>query len=449
MARPGQTYFVPGVRIMMLGPLSTGRDDGTELTTLRPDIIKVEVTLVNHGSGQYCITLNNWYDTLPADRRKDASVRGNEIINTTTDQPLWPRWKYNDFQTIQFGNRLRIDMRYWPKPDDDLKESAPDDAMNQDWVPMISGPVSDMRFTFSETEGARVMICGEDDLCCLKNKNGKKVDYWSVAEKDIVDDTIKRSGCPLSLAPPGAPWPTFTESEAKAMAEAHFEGQSYLDYLKHFAERMDMEVFMEQRNLDDVGAGVDFHFEPARSKTKPTQAYRLERGRNLIQFVPDLRVVDQWTRVKLCGKDHSQSSTNQICAEVPQEGAPPPEPLDNELYREATDPPLVSGPEWRRRCFGENPHNEINQRGIDQERANVMADAVYRKRAREFLKVDGETIGLPRIRAGKYVEIRGMRPPFDGFYYCEKTVHTYGPTGLRTRFLARRPGMPFPPYGET
>ena len=63
----------------------------------------------------------------------------------------------------------------------------------------------------------------------------------------------------------------------------------------------------------------------------------------------------------------------------------------------------------------------------------------------QFLKIDTVTLGLPRLRAGKYAEYRGMRPPFDGFYYVEKSEHTYGDDGLRTHFTARRPGMPFRP----
>jgi phage protein D len=124
-----------------------------------------------------------------------------------------------------------------------------------------------------------------------------------------------------------------------------------------------------------------------------------------------------------------------------------PEPVADELHIDTArnDEPLTSGPEWRRRKFGLNPHTEINQRSIDAERAQVMADALYRKRAREFLKIDTVTIGLPRLRAGKHVEYRGMRPPFDGFYYVEKSEHTYGDDGLRTHFTARRPGMPFRP----
>jgi hypothetical protein len=446
--RPGQTYFVPGVRVMRLGPLTPSPEPGVEITEIKPDILGVEVTRVNHGSGQYCITVNNWFDALPRDRSATPPLGGGREIIGATGNPLWPRFKYNDFKVLDFGMRLRIDMRYWPEPEPALEVAAPDDARAQRWVPMIAGPITDMRFSFG-ADGAKLTVCGEDDLCCLKNKNPQKVDYWARPEKEIIDDVIRRSGCPLALAPPRTPLPSFTESEGKALAEAHFEGQSYLDYLMHFAERMDCEVFVEFRSLDDPGSGIELHFERSRSRTPPDrtlrEVYVLERGKNLVDFNPDLKVVDQWTSVTLTGRDHHQNSPNTISATVP-----PPDVLDDELHRDAArgDPPLVSGPEWRRRKFGPNPHHEYNQRGLDQERAQVMADAVYRRRAREFLKIHVTTIGLPRLRAGWHVEIRGLRPPFDGFYYVEHSVHTFGPGGLVTTFTARRPGMPYPPYGE-
>jgi hypothetical protein len=145
-----------------------------------------------------------------------------------------------------------------------------------------------------------------------------------------------------------------------------------------------------------------------------------------------------------------------ICKTVPQSPDPllpcpapgaNPDPLADELPIDTKrgDEPMVSGPEWRRRKFGLNPETKNNQRGIDSERALVMADALYRQRAREFLKVECVTLGLPRLRAGRYVEFRGMRAPFDGFYYVEKSEHIYGDDGFRTYFTARRPGMPFRP----
>ena len=449
--RPGQTYFVPGVRVLRLSQMPhPGPDfEAQEIVELRQDILQVTVTRPCTGAAQYCITLNNWFDSLPRDRAEGVGPR-EQIVN---GQPVWPRFKYNDFTVLDFGMRLRIDMRYFPDPETTLSTT---DQQAQKFVPMVSGPITDMQFAFSDQEGARLKICGEDDLCILKNKNPKKVDYWAVCEKQIVDDVLFRAKFPLPLAPPVIPWPTFTESTAKALAEAHFEGQSYLDYLCKFAERWDFEVFLEYVSLDDPNSGL----EPSRCRTPPDQTLRevyvVERGKNLVEFNPDLKVVDQWTSVTFCGHDHHWQNPAMIAATAPANPNPlppfpgpaaSPDPVDDELHIDAArgDEPLTSGPEWRRRKFGLNPQTCINQRGIDAERAQVMAEAIYRQRAREFLKVDTVTIGLPRLRAGRHVEYRGMRPPFDGFYYVENSVHTYGDDGLRTHFKSRRPGMPFRP----
>lgn len=446
-ARPGQTYFVPGVRVMRLDRLpKPGPEKGKEIEELRQDIISVTVTRPCSGAAQYCITLNNWFDSLPRDR--SVGVGPREELEPGTANPVWPRFKYNDFKVLDFGMRIRIDMRYFPDPEPTLSTS---DQQAQKWVPMVSGPISDMRFTFSDRDGARLEVCGEDDLCILKNKNPKKCDYWARPEKEIVDDVLRRAGFPLPLATPAIPWPKFTESAGKALAEAHFEGQSYLEYLMKFAERWDFEVFIEYVSLDDPDSGLEFHFEPCRCRTPPDktlrEVYIIERGKNLIEFNPDLRVVDQWTSVTFCGHDHSWQNPRMITATAPPPGGP--DPLADELHIDAArgDEPLTSGPEWRRRKFVPNPHSEINQRGIDHERAQVMAESLYRRRAREFLKVRAVTIGLPRLRAGKHVEFRGMRPPFDGFYYVEKSEHTYADDGFRTHITARRPGMPFRPKG--
>ena len=457
-ARPGQTYFVPGVRVLRLSKMPhPGRDvEAQEIVELRQDILSVTVTRPCTGAAQYCIVLNNWFDSLPRDRVTGVGPR-EQLVN---NEPAWPRFKYNGFKVLDFGMRLRIDMRYFPDPEKTLSTT---DKQAQRFVPMISGPISDIRFTFSDRDGARLEVCGEDDLCILKNKNPKKVDYWARPEKEIVNDVLRRANFPLPLAKPLIPWPTFTESAGKALAEAHFEGQSYLEYLMKFAERWDFEVFIEYVSLDDPDSGLEFHFEPSRCRTPPDKTlhdvYLVERGKNLIEFRPELRVVDQWTSVTFTGHHHHWQNPAMISATTPKNPnplgpfpSPPasPDPLADELHIDpALDEPLTSGPEWRRRKFGLNPNTEINQRGIDAERAQIMSESLYRKRSREFLKIEAVTIGLPRLRAGKHVEFRGMRPPFDGFYYVEKSVHTYGDDGLRTDLIARRPGMAFRPKDGT
>src|SRR3954471_2952352 len=153
-ARPGATYFVPGVRILKLGDICDKKGAQEILTELDPDILKVEVTRVNTGVCQYCITLNNWFDTLPADRKGSEPAGKREALRK--GEPVWPRFKYNDFSVLNFGVRLRIDMRYFPDPIQGLSDS---DKAAQRWVPMIAGPITDMKFTFDSGEGARLTVC--------------------------------------------------------------------------------------------------------------------------------------------------------------------------------------------------------------------------------------------------------------------------------------------------
>src|SRR5581483_6741568 len=68
-----------------------------------------------------------------------------------------------------------------------------------------------------------------------------------------------------------------------------------------------------------------------------------------------------------------------------------------------------------------------------------------RRQARQSFTIDAETLGSPRLRPGKWVEIRGLGPPFDGFFYVTRAIHTLNEQGYRTRISGERAGMPIPP----
>ena len=453
-SRPGRSYFVPEVRVAALGALTSGRDHGDVLAELQSDVLGVEVTRVNTGAGQYSITLNNWYDTLPADRDPAGEAAGQRETllgsgRRDRRQPVWPRWKYADLSRLTFGQRLRIDMRYWP-PDAD----AGADARGRDaeepaqWVPMISGPITDMKFVFATGEGARLEIAGEEDFTTLRAKNPNRVTYGGRSDLDIVQDVLRRAQYPLPLASPGRRWPPFATSTAEALHEEHAQGQSYLEYLQKFAERLDLEIFLEFADLASADAGLAFHMEPARSRvrpdTAPREVYVLEREKNLVAFAPTIKVEPQFTSVTVRGR-HRDHNRAEAVRRVAQRAV-----LDDELHVDPAyrDPALDSAPAWRERMYGPNDYVAPNRSNIDDARAAALAEAMLRRQARDFMTVQGTTIGLPMLRPGRHVEIRGYRAPFDGYFYVTRTVHSFGEGGMRTQFTARRPGMPRPEAGE-
>lgn len=446
-ARPGTSYYVPGVRIVKLSPtIQAGGEAGQLLDRdVLADVLSVEVTRVATGASTYKIRLNNWYTSTATDRSGEAdeltALAARE--STRAGSPHWPRFKYNDFSLLAFGDRLRIDMRYMPEPVADRGTRLQNN--DRAWVPMISGPITDMRFTFGVSEGARVEISGEDDLSALKDKVNRRIIMDRLGEVNIVRQALARARYPIAtIATPLVDYPGFATNDSQGLREAIQRGQSSLDLINKLGERLDFEVFVEFRSLDDPASPLEFHFEPCRARVLGL-GFELDRERDLLEFTPTIKVVDQYSVVHVLGRHRDPLLDEPVGGEAQHTI------VTDELHRDASrDGPLRSAGEVRERFFPNrsNPHEVPNQSNMDPVRADWYAEAVIRRKAREFFTIQAATLGQPRLRPGQHVEIRGMRPPFDGFYYVTQVVTTYGADGLRSRISASRPGMELPPYRE-
>lgn len=57
--------------------------------------------------------------------------------------------------------------------------------------------------------------------------------------------------------------------------------------------------------------------------------------------------------------------------------------------------------------------------------AQAIADAVFDRRARRFVRVDATCQGNPGLRVGTHVELRGLGPRFDNTYYVVRARHRF------------------------
>lgn len=446
-ARPGTSYYVPGVRLVGLSAtLQAGGEAGRVLDRdVLADVLSVEVTRVASGASTYKIRLNNWYTSTAADRAGESDTFSALTARESTGSggPRWPRFRYNDFSLLAFGTRLRIDMRYMPEPVVDAAARARNN--DRAWVPMISGPITDMRFTFGASEGARVEISGEDDLSALKDKVQRRIIMDRLGEVNIVRQALARARYPLTrIADPLVSYPLFATNDSQGLREAIQRGQSYLDLIQKLGERLDFEVFLEFSDLDAAASPLEFHFEPCRARVL-SLGFAIDRERDLLDFTPTIKVVDQYSVVHVLGRHRDPLLAEPVGGEAAHTI------VADELHRDPSrDGELKSAGEVRARFFPnrDNPHEVPNQSNMDPVRADWYAEAVIRRKAREFFTIEASMLGQPRLRPGQHVEIRGMRPPFDGFYYVTQVVTTYSGDGLRSRITASRPGMELPPYTE-
>lgn len=446
--RPGTAFFAPGVRIQRLGSLQPGRQEGEDLPAdVVADVRSVEITRVHNGASQYTIVLNNAYTSTAADRR--GPPREGEQELRSRDRHVWPRYKYTAFDLLTFGQRLRIDLRYWPEESGGQPgtDGGRDNGSGRgSWVPLVAGPITDMRFTFGGS-GTSLTVSGEDDLSQLKDRRTVRHEFDAVPERDLVVQLLTLAGYPLtSLAQERVDWPSFATT-GDAPAEAIDDGQSYLEFLQKLADRLDLEVFVEFVDLDDPQAGVELHVEPARSAQPPQESsgavYTVEQGKSLLSYAPRIKIVDQPSEVLVRGRHRDRERPRRV------EGRADRDDVRDELHVDpALDDDLAPAADVRNHFFPDRPNPLVlsNETNLDDERGRHLALVGLRRKARELFTIDGSTIGLPRLRPGNHVEIRGLTPPFDGFFYLTKTVHSYGVSGYATSFSARRPGMPLPPY---
>ncbi len=87
-----------------------------------------------------------------------------------------------------------------------------------------------------------------------------------------------------------------------------------------------------------------------------------------------------------------------------------------------------------------DPREEIvvNEPVFTPTQARNRAVALLTERQKQMVKCTGTTIGLPDLRAGKKVRIKGVGPTFSGTYFITETTHTIGASGYTTNFSARR-----------
>jgi uncharacterized protein len=449
--RHGTRFFAPEVRVSKLSP--TLKDAGEVGQELAPDVLgdlmRAEVSRVNSGISTYTLTFNNWLLTAAEGRGEQGNDagKGTQAELEAKGKVPWPRFKYNDLAVLRFGDRLRIDMRYVPES----AGAAPDGGHTRlDWTPMVSGPITDIQFSFAGGQGAQLTVSGEDDLSALKDKVEKWVPTKGrPAELSTVKQALKQANFPLApSAHPLVDYPEFVTQDGHGVQET-LAGQSVLEFITKLAERLDFEVFLEFANTNDPASPLGFHFEPYRGRAKPIEelrsVFRLDRERNLLDFNPTIKVGDQYSTVVVKGRHRDPLQAR----EVKGEGGPA--DISDELHiDDKVDEPLASGPQVRAAFFGkrENKYVLPNQPNLDDERASWAAKAVLRKKARELFNIEATTVGVPLLRPGHHVEIRGMRVPFDGYYYVTKTIHTFGADGYRTKISASRPGMQLPKQRE-
>jgi len=188
-------------------------------------------------------------------------------------------------------------------------------------------------------------------------------------------------------------------------------------FLMERARRIGYELTMTYQEKNRV----TFHFRPTSEVLRRT--YILEWGVSLISFQPTFRTADQVSKVTVRGWDPKKKKPivkTATRADLKDQKVVDPNMLgvnDPQVAQEVTvDRPIAS-------------EKEAKKYAID----------ILRQKATELITAKGKTIGVPDLRAGVKVQIKGLGR-FSGTYVITDTTHTIGDGGYTTDFGARMEG---------
>ncbi len=303
-------------------------------------------------------------------------------------------------------------------------------------VPVVSGPITSLRPAFPDSGAPTIRISGTDGMQKLKDSKprpGQQVFYRDKADWEIVEQVAQRAPNNMQVHIPDKTGPRHPLVVQKNQDDASF--------LMERAKRIDYDCYV----TSDVVTGTQtLHFEPPADGRPgmPVRAFQLTYGPglaaarggraatggplvpNLIEFTPTLTAAAQVSSVTVRGWDPRTKQPIGVTAT-------------------AHDLPSgqgsgLTGPAAATEALGGREDTVIDMPVASEQEARVLAAALLRERAYQFITGTGRVAGLPELRPRDMLEIHGVGLRFSGNYYVTQVEHTLSASGFFTGFRARR-----------
>jgi uncharacterized protein len=339
------------------------------------DVIEVKVVLDIENMSSFELVVSNW---------DDAKLE----------------LKYSDTQTFDIGRRVHVQMGYADR-----------------LLSMIVGQISTLSPKFPESGSPTISISGIDGMMQLKDSKPKENEtkkYVDMADWEIAQNVAARNTLRCVVTAEGEKHPLVIQ-----------KNQDDAQFLKERAARIDFECFI----LTDQDTGEDtlYFIRPTDGRSSDTiRVYEFEWGVNLIHFNPSITLSGQVSTVTVRGWDPQNKQA---------------------IVYTATAADLLGEDSGKGKTGADAAKKHVKRRSeivVDtvvstDEEAKTLAKHLLQERANTFITGSGQVIGLPDLRPGDNISLKGLGNRFSGSYYVKKVEHLFNQeTGYRSTFEVRR-----------
>lgn len=152
--------------------------------------------------------------------------------------------------------------------------------------------------------------------------------------------------------------------------------------------------------------------------------YQLEWGKSLISFRPDLTTANQVSEVVVTG--WNPQAKRRVVGRATRRD------LETRALGVERDIRTIE------RSMAQRVEVIADRPVYSEREARALAKETLERISKGMIKARGSTVGLPDLKSGTYLEIRGLGDLFSGNYFVTESTHTVNNSGYITTFSARK-----------
>jgi phage protein D len=279
----------------------------------------------------------------------------------------------------------------------------------EDPVAMFDGKIVSITPAFPVTGTPTLRIRAVNQLYILQRRQ-ETMNFENKTDSQIAQEIADALEIPIDI-------PSGQIQQENRHEFISFANQYPIDFLYSRARRLGYDLHMTM-----TGSGPRLFFgRPSGNET----VYEIEWGRSLVSFAPNVRTRDQVTRVVVRGwRPGGRGDKRRITGTA----------TFQDLNLVLPDSHLLDAID---QAIEKHEEQVVDDPIRNQAEADAKARGLLETRLLDLVTGDGVSIGTPRIRAARPLEIKGLGFRYSGRYRVTESSHKIDQNGYLTNFKAR------------
>ncbi len=366
------------------------------------DVMTVEYRDSIDQIDSFSITINNW-DAEKRDFKYTGSMRSTEDGERS--------------RLFDPGQEIELWMGYYKPATTDEARGAQAKSLRL----MLVGVITSLQTTFPASGQSTLTVRAQNVLRQLLTQQ-ETHHYEDVTDSEIAEAIDRRGNLRIG----NIRVPIVVDRSEQQSREPRYEhvlqnNQYDILFLIQRARRNGYDVLLKYEDGDEGKTRPFLYFGPSVQQT--SSSYLLEWGKSLVSFQPTLTTTRQVSQVTVHGWDALKKKPIEVTVQ----------------RRDLRTRPMEDRQRLQRIEEGFNERKDIivDRPFRNKQEARRYALDRLERLTRDMVEAQGVTIGTPDLRAGIFIEIRGLGSTFDGHYFIKSSTHTIGSNGYTTSFTAR------------